>query len=283
MAKDCMAGDHTIEDRTTEDYMAEDRTTEERIAEDCIAEDRTTEDCMTEDCMAEHRMTEDRMAEHRTTEDRMPEHRTAEDCMAENRMVEERTAEDRTRWNVADLDNIDEHDEDIKGVQDIVRTQFGIEARPWQVNAIRDVARRKLDAVIIAGTGSGKSLIYQSFPAVEQGRIVLVISPTLSLMRDQVNSIRASGITAVDLTADRIRTVPGLWKAVDRGEYSVVLASPEVIFHDGFHFWKTTVRQKHNAFCNRLGLVAVDECHSVYGWREFRKVSSATEVVQAQN
>ena len=98
-------------------------------------------------------------------------------------------------------------------------------------------------------------------------------------MRDQVNSIRACGITAVDLSADRIRRVPGLWKEVDRGKYSVVIASPEVIFHDGPHVSKTTVRQTPNAFCKRLGLVAVDECHSVYGRREFRKVSLTVQCV----
>ena len=60
--------------------------------------------------------------------------------------MEARLAEDRIRLNIVDFDTIDEHNNDIKDIQNIVRTQFGLQTRLWQACAIRDVARRKLDA-----------------------------------------------------------------------------------------------------------------------------------------
>ena len=62
---------------------------------------------------------------------------------------------------------------------------FSFQPKPWQVSGLLDV-KNGLDTVVVAGTGSGKSVLFQGIPIAVKGGIVLVISPTLALMADQV-------------------------------------------------------------------------------------------------
>lgn len=57
--------------------------------------------------------------------------------------------------------------------------------KPWQSAAIADIGLMK-DVVVSAGTGSGKSIIFQCLPYMRSNGIVLIISPLLSIMHDQV-------------------------------------------------------------------------------------------------
>ncbi len=62
------------------------------------------------------------------------------------------------------------------------------ELKPFQLTALEHMNTPK-DVMVIADTGSGKSLIFQSAPLLIPGSICLVISPLLSLVRDQVSGI----------------------------------------------------------------------------------------------
>lgn len=53
--------------------------------------------------------------------------------------------------------------------------------------------------------------------------------------------------------------------------YSVILDSSEILFSHGSPFWLQTVRDQSNAFCRRIGCIAIDEAHLLWGWQEFRK------------
>lgn len=64
-------------------------------------------------------------------------------------------------------------------------SQFNVKARPWQVSVVVDITKQNRDVCAIAGTNAGKSLVYQSIPVITGGS-VLVISPTIALMEDQV-------------------------------------------------------------------------------------------------
>ncbi|KAA8910636.1 P-loop containing nucleoside triphosphate hydrolase protein, partial [Sphaerosporella brunnea] len=148
---------------------------------------------------------------------------------------------------------------------DKIQQRFGFAPKSWQACATADCIRGD-DVIVIAGTGSGKSLVYQAILAVSEKAIVLVVSPTLALIRDQVCTPQLA-----ELTRENLMVNPALWNQVDSGAFDLVLASPEVLLRDGSYFWLKTIRGRSNQFCTRLKAVAVDESHLVWGWREFRK------------
>lgn len=136
-----------------------------------------------------------------------------------------------------------------------------------------------LDTVVVAGTGSGKSVLFQSIPIAVKDGIVLVISPTLALMADQIcayyhlkgekltlnklEQLASLNIPAVALTADYIQQNPRVWSRLEKGAYSVVLASPEILLVHGSVFLLRVVRNRTCAFIKRLACIAIDEAHLV--------------------
>ena len=78
-------------------------------------------------------------------------------------------------------------------------------------------------------TGFGKSLIYQALPLVIDhaskvtGHIVVVVSPLISLMDDQVKHLTSLGVTAVSISSQSVFDV----SKVEKGDYSLVFGSPE--------------------------------------------------------
>jgi len=67
-----------------------------------------------------------------------------------------------------------------------LQSAFGVAPKPRQLSEIYDVAVHKKDVIVVAGTGSGKSLVFQAISKAIEGGIILVISPTIALMDDQV-------------------------------------------------------------------------------------------------
>lgn len=74
------------------------------------------------------------------------------------------------------------HNKDITAK---IKAKFGLDPHPWQVSVVVDIAHYKKDVFVIAGTNAGKSLTYQSRLKVTGG-IVLVISPTIAFIKDQM-------------------------------------------------------------------------------------------------
>jgi superfamily II DNA helicase RecQ len=75
---------------------------------------------------------------------------------------------------------------DIEVIAQLVKDQFRIQTiKAWQLACMRYLVEGH-DLVVTAGTGSGKSLIFQGVVLARQGGIVLVISPLKGLMHDQV-------------------------------------------------------------------------------------------------
>ena len=83
---------------------------------------------------------------------------------------------------------------------EVIRKYWGFETlRPLQQEAI-EAGLAQRDSLVIMPTGGGKSLCYQ-VPPVVAGRLDVVISPLISLMKDQEDGLRACGYPAVALAA----------------------------------------------------------------------------------
>ncbi len=88
-------------------------------------------------------------------------------------------------WEPASTRQISTKVKEVESIRQAINTHFNLKARPWHVDAIMDITKHKRHVCTIAGTGAGKSLVYQLIPVVTGG-CVLVISPTIAFMEDQV-------------------------------------------------------------------------------------------------
>ena len=113
------------------------------------------------------------------------------------------------------------------------------------------------DALGIMPTGGGKSLCYQ-IPALLLGGITIVISPLISLMKDQVAALKNAGISAAyinsSLTAEQLRLV---YRRAREGAYKLLYVAPERLETEGFAALMQAVT---------VSLVAVDEAHCISQW-----------------
>ena len=115
-------------------------------------------------------------------------------------------------------------------------------------------------------TGFGKSMIFQGLPEVfsslqpeRERNVVVVVSPLVSLMNDQVSRLTSLGISAIclsDISTDSQR------KAVENGEYSIVCGSPKSWLGD--ERWRKMVGR--DGFKKFVRALAVDEAHIISHW-----------------
>ena len=145
---------------------------------------------------------------------------------------------------------------------DILRRYFGYTSFRGGQEKIIDSILSGRDVLGIMPTGGGKSLCYQ-IPALMYPAITLVISPLISLMKDQVMSLTAAGIPAAyinsTLSYDQKQKV---FCNIKNGKYRIIYVAPERLELDGFIELAKSLP---------IALVAVDEAHCISEWgNDFR-------------
>jgi len=166
-------------------------------------------------------------------------------------------------------------------VERVIAAMAGPDARVRadQALAIAALCEPAARVLVVQATGWGKSAVYWAATAVRRSEgagPTLVVSPLLSLMRDQVAAASRAGLTAATLNSSNIDEWSSVETALQAGDLDVLLVSPERLANPGFG------RRVLDGLAGRLGLLVIDEAHAVSDWGhdfrpDYRRVSDVLQ------
>jgi len=153
------------------------------------------------------------------------------------------------RWSLDDL-------------KQIIQRHWGFRSfRPLQEKAMRAVLDDR-DSVVVMPTGGGKSLCYQA-PSVLRGDTTVVVSPLISLMKDQVDGLQACGVPAIQIDSSQTAIERSAYEDdVRQGAVRLLFVSPErLVLTDFYRLLKEI----------DVRTFAIDEAHCISHWgHDFR-------------
>lgn len=169
---------------------------------------------------------------------------------------------------------IAEQSDALPDPQTILRDVFGYQTfRDGQQEVIESAVAGR-DALVIMPTGGGKSLCYQ-IPALAREGVTVVISPLISLMKDQVDQLKANGVAAECVNSTQSReALMGIYNRMHSGQLKLLYVSPERVLTGEF------IERLHNL---PLAMIAVDEAHCISQWgHDFRPEYAALGQLKQQ-
>src|SRR3954471_24229390 len=133
-----------------------------------------------------------------------------------------------------------------------LKNYFGYDGfRPLQREIVQDALAGR-DGFALMPTGGGKSLCFQ-LPALLRDGLTIVVSPLISLMKDQVDALQASGVAATFLNSSLDgAAAKARWRGLHNGEFRLLYVAPERLMLESF---------LEKAAGWNIAQIAIDEAH----------------------
>ena len=144
-------------------------------------------------------------------------------------------------------------DEEILEICDVFKIEALTETQKCSISAVKEGK----DVFVSTRTGSGKSLTYECYPLIAPGKAVIVIAPLVTIMDEQCKKLNDIGFRATYIGLDSSQN-----ELIDSGSFDFLFGSPESFLKD--KKWRDML--KSSVYQKKLGLVVVDEAHTVVQW-----------------